>query len=205
MALRIAQINGSAYTAVHIERLLRVTERGTALLNQMRGDRHADLKSPERLALRYAELLTTDIYGVDDDTFRQVRGYYNDADVVELTFTTCFFNYFTRLNEGLGLPLEPWVFDVAVKPPPTKIRKVESPIPRVALMAGTLYQSDNTCHADRHEHSGNPLNGLHDSSANEGLTILDSYSKCRALISKYRFTSGAVRSSGKTSTESTRA
>ena len=135
MALRIAQVNGSAYTAVHVERLLRGSERGTTLLNQMRADRPADLKPAERLALGYAELLTADIYGVDDDTFRRVRGYYNDADVVELTFTACFFNYFTRLNDGLGLPVESWVFDAAVKPPTATLRKVEGPIPRVALIS----------------------------------------------------------------------
>ena len=46
-----------------------------------------------------------------DDEFRQLRGYYSDSEVVELTFTVCLFNYFTRMVEGLGLPVEPWVLD----------------------------------------------------------------------------------------------
>jgi len=38
-------------------------------------------------------------------TFREVRGYYNDSQIIELTETVGFFNYFTRLAEALNLPL----------------------------------------------------------------------------------------------------
>ena len=53
-----------------------------------------------------------------DDEFRQLRGYYSDANIVELTFTVCYFNYFTRMVEGLGLPVESWVIDPSQKPMP---------------------------------------------------------------------------------------
>jgi AhpD family alkylhydroperoxidase len=140
MALRIAQENGSAYTAVHVERLLRASDGGVRLLNTIQADRVAELKPAESEALKYAELLTEDIYGVDDATFRRVRGYFNDAEIVELTFTTCFFNYFTRLTDGLGLPVEPWLFDASVKPPKLAPHKLETPTPRVALISDAEMQ-----------------------------------------------------------------
>lgn len=116
MALRIAQLQDSPYVAAHMERLLRATPSGLALAERLRTGRTQDLPAADRLALRYADLLTADIHGVDDQTFRAVRGEFNDAEVVELTIVTAFFNYFTRFTEGLGLPVEAWVLDAAVKP-----------------------------------------------------------------------------------------
>jgi len=134
MALRVAQLQASPYAAVHLARLLRLTPRGAALADQLRKEALGSLPAADRLALRYAELLTRDIHGVDDETFRQVRGYYNDAHVVELTATVCFFNYFTRLVEGLGLPVEPWALNAASRPQaPTGAVFARSPA-RVALI-----------------------------------------------------------------------
>ncbi|MEQ1727685.1 MAG: hypothetical protein ABL982_04820, partial [Vicinamibacterales bacterium] len=117
MATRIAQVNRSAYGAAHLGRLLRNTgPDGDALLARLRGNQLEQLPPAERLALRWAELQTQDIYGMTDDEFRQLRGYYSDSEIVELTFTVSFFNYFTRMVEGLGLPVEPWVLDPAQKP-----------------------------------------------------------------------------------------
>lgn len=135
MATRIAQVNNSAYGAAHLTRLLRTTAEGTALLAALRDDRLTTLPPAERLALRWAELQTVDIYGMPDDEFRQMRGYYTDSEIVELTFTVCFFNYFTRMVEGLGLPVEAWVLDASVKPEvPAAPARDRTPV-RVALLS----------------------------------------------------------------------
>src|SRR5256885_1600144 len=94
MALRIAQINNSPYTAAHIERLLRGTERGKVVLNALKSNRTETLSGPEQRALAYAEASTKQVAGLSDSEFQSVRAYYNDAQVVELQFTSCFFNYF---------------------------------------------------------------------------------------------------------------
>ena len=136
MATRIAQVNHSPYAAAHLTRLLRSTGTdGEALLARLRANQIDALAPADRLALRWAELQTIDIHGMTDDEFRQLRGYYTDSDIVELTFTVCFFNYFSRMVEGMGLPVEPWVLDAAVKPvsPPAWTRD-RSPA-RVALIS----------------------------------------------------------------------
>ena len=136
MATRIAQVNRSAYGAAHLTRLLRNTGAdGDALLTQLRANRLDALAPADRLALRWAELQTQDIHGMTDDEFRQLRGYYSDSEIVELTFTVCFFNYFTRMVEGLGLPVEPWVLDAAQKPAAAPAWTRDRTPPRVALLS----------------------------------------------------------------------
>jgi AhpD family alkylhydroperoxidase len=136
MALRIAQVNRSAYSVAHVSRLLRATGgEGDAFLAKLRANQIDGLAPADRLALRWAELQTIDIHGMSDEEFRQLRGFYSDSDLVELTFTVCVFNYFTRLVEGLGLPVEPWVLDANAKPsaPPAWVRD-RAPA-RVALIS----------------------------------------------------------------------
>jgi len=116
MALRIAQLNSNPYLAAHAERLLRSTEEGKKILAAIGADKTLVLPIDQRLALKYVDELSPEFGGVDDATFREIRGYYNDSQIVELTLTVCFFNYFTRLAEGLNLPVEAWVLDTPAHP-----------------------------------------------------------------------------------------
>ena len=112
MGLKIAQECGSPYLAAHLTRILKATEKGRALLSlSANGEpKHSEPKADaERLALRYATTLTKAVHGVNDTEFALVRAYYNDAQIVELSSVTCFFNYFARFCQGAGLPLEAWV------------------------------------------------------------------------------------------------
>jgi AhpD family alkylhydroperoxidase len=127
MALRIAQINESPYTVAHIERLLRATERGQAILSALRTGQTASLAVPEQQALAYAAALTRNVAGLSDTEFQGARAVYNDSQIVELSFTVCFFNYFTRFTEALNLPVEPWVYQtapVALQPAPAAPARV---------------------------------------------------------------------------------
>ncbi|MGE3956495.1 MAG: carboxymuconolactone decarboxylase family protein [Vicinamibacterales bacterium] len=136
MAARIAQVNRSAYGAAHVVRLLRHTgAAGDPLLTALRTGQFGALPPADRLALRWAELQTQDIHGMTDEEFRQLRGYFSDSEVVELTFTVCFFNYFTRMVEGLGLPVESWVLDPTAKPAPAPAWTRDRVPARVALIS----------------------------------------------------------------------
>lgn len=142
MATRIAQVNRSAYGAVHLARLLRNSgPDGEALLTRLAANQLDQLSPADRLALRWAELQTQDIHGMPDDEFRQLRGYFSDSQVVELTFTVCLFNYFTRMVEGLGLPVEPWALDLAVKPAPVPAFSRDRSPARVALISDDEIES----------------------------------------------------------------
>ncbi|MBB6052569.1 carboxymuconolactone decarboxylase family protein [Armatimonas rosea] len=83
------------------------------------------------LAVRYATDLTRDVHGVSDETFNLVNTRFNDAQVIELTMVTCFFNYFARLTIGLGVTPEPWLATTAPKPPVQSISELT--VARVAL------------------------------------------------------------------------
>jgi AhpD family alkylhydroperoxidase len=133
MGLRVAQTYGSPYVAAHLRRALARTERGRALLGAINDGREAALAAPDQHALRYAELLTRDVNGVTDAEFARVRSVYNDSQIVELTMVVCFFNYFTRLCEGLALPVEPEVLSEA--PVTATARAARGIEPRVALIS----------------------------------------------------------------------
>jgi AhpD family alkylhydroperoxidase len=130
MALRIAQVNNSPYTAVHIERLLRTTERGRLILDALKSNRTGTLAIPEQRALDFAEASSKHVDGLSDTEFQGVRAVYNDSQIVELHFISCFFNYFTRFSEALNLPVEAWALETA----PAVLPSAPSVQARVALI-----------------------------------------------------------------------
>jgi AhpD family alkylhydroperoxidase len=111
MGLRIAQLESSPYVAAHLQRLLMASSRGRTVIDAIRSGNLEPLGPEQVLAFNYASWLSPDVNGVSDENFRKVRGYFNDSQIVELTLTVCFFEYFTRLAEGANLPVETWVFD----------------------------------------------------------------------------------------------
>ena len=115
MALQVARVLQSPYVAVHARRMLAASDRGRGLLSHLESG--TTIRPDQDLALRYAAWLTSDVHGVDDERFRQVRGFYNDAQIVELTLTVSFFNYFTRIVEAVNLPVEPWALELSAVPP----------------------------------------------------------------------------------------
>jgi AhpD family alkylhydroperoxidase len=112
MGLRIAQVNGSPYVAAHMLRVLRGHDRGSVLRSAMEGSTGSRLSPSD---------------------FERVAATFNDSEIVELTMTVSFFNFFTRYTEALNLPVESWALDGAMTwparaTPPT-------PKPRIALLA----------------------------------------------------------------------
>ena len=111
MGIAVAKENGSEYLIAHLKRLLRASEKGRKLLLSLGNVK--SLEEGERIAVRYAIDLTRAVHGVSDTEFAQARGVYNDAQLVELTAITCYFNYFARFCQGAGLPLEAWAKEPA--------------------------------------------------------------------------------------------
>lgn len=133
MGVRIAQIYGSAYPAIHLQRLLRASPSGQKLLARLEANDLVSMTDSQQAALRYAELLTRDVHGVSDAEFQKTRTLFNDAQIVELTMTTAFFNYFLRFCEATNLPVEKWALDELVAKIPAP--KFEPPAARVALVS----------------------------------------------------------------------
>jgi AhpD family alkylhydroperoxidase len=134
MGLRIAAIHRNAYVAAHLKRLLSARAGGPAIISAVQDNTPAKLSPQMRLALRYAEQLTRDIYGVSDGDFAEVRRFYNDSQIVDLTMMVSFFNYFNRLCQGMNLPLESWVAQPVA--PGTALASIyTAPQARVALIS----------------------------------------------------------------------
>lgn len=148
MGVRIAQVNDSPYVVAHMARVLRASsDRGSKALAALDSaaslaDRRLldGLDEPERLAVRYAEQLTRNVHGVSPEDFARTRAVFNDSEVVELTLTVAFFNYFTRYAEGLRLPVEPWALDGPLDargtaPEPAANTGWRAGVPRIALIS----------------------------------------------------------------------
>jgi len=132
MGLRIAQVNGSPYVAAHMLRVLKGHDRGGVLRSAMEGSTGSRLSTSEQVALRYAEMLTRTVNLAPSD-FDRVAATFNDSEIVELTMTVSFFNFFTRYAEGLNLPVEPWALDGPMTWP--AVNRPAGVKARVALLA----------------------------------------------------------------------
>jgi AhpD family alkylhydroperoxidase len=138
MGLRIAQVNGSPYVATHMVRVLKGNERGKVLQSALEASALTRLSTTEQAALHYAEALTRTVNIAPSD-FERVAAVFNDSEVVELTMTVCFFNFFTRYTEALNLPVESWAVEGAMTWPD---RPAPHPVkPRVALLADDEIQA----------------------------------------------------------------
>ncbi|MBL8207778.1 MAG: carboxymuconolactone decarboxylase family protein [Blastocatellia bacterium] len=157
MGLRIAQVWGSAYPAVHLQRLLRASDKGQKLLACLKTSDEKPMNANEAAAIRYADLLTRDVHGVSDGEFQTTRAQFNDSQIVELTMTTAFFNYFIRYCEGANLPVEKWALDEPVAK--VSAPKYEAPAARVSLVSNEQMTLAATTLSAAQEQAKNP-NGL---------------------------------------------
>ena len=132
MGYRVARALNTPYAQAHAERWLRASERGRDLLARLREGQTSQLAPAEQAALEYAEKLTREPVGITDADFARARAHYNDSQLVELTMTTCFFNYFARLCEALSLGVEDWTPGAT---PATAAPEYRAPAARIGLIS----------------------------------------------------------------------
>ncbi len=69
--------------------------------------RESDLYDPqEKAALDYAEAMTDTGRRVDDETVEQLRLYFDDDEIVELTGLIAFQNLSSKFNSALDVPAQ---------------------------------------------------------------------------------------------------
>jgi alkylhydroperoxidase family enzyme len=69
-------------------------------------DRYADhpgFTSRERAALAWAEMVTISPSDITDEQFAELRRYFNEREVVELTVQAAFENFRARVNRALRI------------------------------------------------------------------------------------------------------
>src|SRR5215467_13748273 len=67
-------------------------------------DQHRHLFSERELvALRFAELMTTDARDVDEDLWDELQAHFDDGELVELATVIGLFNFFNRFADALQI------------------------------------------------------------------------------------------------------
>jgi alkylhydroperoxidase family enzyme len=57
----------------------------------------------ERVALKFADLMTLDPHGITDELFAELRLHFQEGEIVELASVIGIYNYFNRFNEALKM------------------------------------------------------------------------------------------------------
>ena len=80
------------------------SEGGTEKLGEVLSWRDSRLFSPvERVALEYAERITTTGRSVDDALFAELKTHFTEAQIVELTAAIAMENFRSKFNPPLGI------------------------------------------------------------------------------------------------------
>lgn len=64
------------------------------------------LSDREKVAVLWAEHVTLNTARSRDDVYEQVAEHFNEAEIVELTLMSAFFNLFNRFTDSLRVPIE---------------------------------------------------------------------------------------------------
>ena len=76
----------------------------------------------ERLALEFAERMTTTGERVDDEFFSRVRRHFSEAEIVELAATIALENFRSKFNVALGVESQGFC-EIPVMPSPSARRR----------------------------------------------------------------------------------
>jgi uncharacterized peroxidase-related enzyme len=108
VSIRIAQINGCRHYCLPYHTLQArkagASEAKIAAVAQARTS--TVFSEAERLAIEYAERMTTPTMIVSDEFFAQLKSIWADPDLVELTALIGFMNFWTKVIAALDIPLD---------------------------------------------------------------------------------------------------
>lgn len=107
VATRVAMLNQCDYcTSAHrlLARQRGATEEQIESLDRFES---GPFTERDRVGLRYAGLLHESGHAIDDAAFLAVRTHFNTQEIVELTAVAAAFEFFSRMNSALRIPVTP--------------------------------------------------------------------------------------------------
>ena len=107
MAYRISKLNKCQLCIGIVENQLKKMGVSKEDMDEVVNHEKTKMKPDEKIAVKYAEKVTEDATKVDDEFFKELKKYYNDAQIVELTSVIGLFNYVNRFNDSLRVVPEP--------------------------------------------------------------------------------------------------
>ena len=106
--LKTSMLNGCRYCIGHnltLGRVWGMTDQQVEALEETYRD--SDLFSPaEKAAIAWAEYLTTLTYRQHPEAMGALKQHFSDAQIVEITMLSGFFNFWNRFNDGLQMDPE---------------------------------------------------------------------------------------------------
>jgi uncharacterized peroxidase-related enzyme len=104
--LRVSKLNRSAYCCHAHEQISAKMGFTPNEIAEMNEPASASISDAEKAALNYAEALTVNPGSIPDKIFDELRKYYSDSQVVEITMIAALYNMINRFNEALKLDPE---------------------------------------------------------------------------------------------------
>jgi uncharacterized peroxidase-related enzyme len=107
ISTRVASLNRCEY-CISAHRFL-AAQRGATPEQVAAYDHYEDgpFSEKEKAGFRYADLLHVSGHAVDDAAFAQLRAHFNSQEIIELTAVAAAFEFFTRMNTALQIPVTP--------------------------------------------------------------------------------------------------
>ena len=104
--LRVSGINCSAYCSHAHRQISAKMGFSEEEIDEMDNPATANIDESEKAALRYAEALTVNPGSIPDDMFEDLKKYFSESQIVEITAVAALYNMINRFNEALKLDPE---------------------------------------------------------------------------------------------------
>lgn len=101
-----SRVNGSRYCYHAHVQIAKKTGLTEAEIRALDDPARAALPEAEKVALDYTERLSRSANGISDGLFAEMRRYFNDSQIVEITLLVSLYSMINRFNEAMGLDPE---------------------------------------------------------------------------------------------------
>ncbi len=103
--VRTSQLNACAYCLASHSAILRGLGVSQAAIDALENPAAEQWSERERVALRYAEQVTTDAKRVSDELWDELRHHFDEGEIIEITAATTLFAMFNRFNDALQMEI----------------------------------------------------------------------------------------------------
>jgi uncharacterized peroxidase-related enzyme len=107
ISTRVASLNDCEYCVSAHRHLAAKRGASTAQVASYDSYESDAFTEKEKAGFRYADLLHVSGHAVDDAAFAAVRRHFSTQEIIELTAVAAAFEFFTRLNTALHIPVTP--------------------------------------------------------------------------------------------------
>ncbi len=102
----VSKINKCHYCIGVVEAMLKQMGVSEENIKDVISDEKTTLKPDERAAVRYADAVTKNAVDVSEEIYTEMKEYYNEQQLVEITAAIALFNYVNRFNDAMGVAPE---------------------------------------------------------------------------------------------------